>query len=167
MRDKRKIFFCLICLIIIVICERFLYIKAKKEDTEYKKVLKAKLSEVVEELELRNFTSKKNYKKGKLQYERNKAEYDYGFISLGYDIDGEINNIDITLEYSDNLYIDDIFYDAYYIFNLLGINIDNEYNFDTDLADNFSVSDEFILNNSKYNLSITKQDDNKIQFEIK
>lgn len=166
MRDKRKIFFCLICLIIIIVSERFLFIKAKKEDNEYKEMMKANLKTLQTELEIRNFKSSKDYTKGSLEYERNEDQYDYGYIEARYNIYGEITNLSVVLDYSADLYIDDIFYDAYHIFDLLGLGITNEYNLDTDLADNFLINDEFYLNNKRYNLSITKPEGKKIQFEI-
>ena len=167
MRDKRKLFFCLICMIITIICEIFLYINLKDDDIEYKKMMKEKLQGVADELKLRNFDSKIDYQKGKLEYERNKENFDYGYICVDYDIKGEIEDISIKLDYSDNLYTDDVFYDAYYIFNLLGINVQDENDFDTDLDKNFSENNTFVLNNNEYNLSIKKIDDKKIEFEIK
>lgn len=167
MKDRRKVFFCLICLIITIISEIFLYNQAKVNDSNYKKMMKDKLKNVTDELEVRSFERKKDYQKGCLEYERNKEGYDYGYININYNIDGDISDVSIKLEYSDNLYIDDIFYDSYYIFNLLGINIENEYNFDSDIGSDFSVEDEIYINDNKYIFSITKQDNNQIQFEIK
>ncbi len=167
MRDKRKVFFCLICIVITIVFEVFLYRDAKLFDVEYKKMMDSKLSNVVKELEERNFKSKNDYHQGALEYERNIEGWDYGYIFIQYDIWGNIEDISIKLEYSNNLYIDDIFYDSYYIFNLLGINILNEYNFDSDLANNFSMQDEIIVDNNKFNYSINRTNENKIQFEIK
>ncbi len=167
MRDRRKIIFCLVCILITIIFNIGLYKSAQKKDLEYKKMMEKKLAIPVSELEERQFESEIDYRNGKLEYERKKDGYEYGYICINYDINTNIDKLDIKLEYNDNLYIDDIFYDAFYIFNLLDLNIENKYNLDSDLADNFAFNNEIIVNNKIYNLGIRKTEDKKIVFEIK
>lgn len=180
MKDKRKIIFVVICLILIVLCEFFMFKNAKAEDEQYKKDMKIKLDPIAMELEARGFNKKDeeiSIENGILEYERNENSSDYGYLKISYDLDKEISDISIKLEYSNQNYSDDIFSDVYYIFNLVGLDLyEDEYidalNILTEetsaekLDEQISKS-EIYINDEIYTISlktITENNEEKIQF---
>lgn len=181
MKDKRKIIFCFICLIIIVVSEFFLFKKAKSEDKIYKENMKLKLEPIATELIARGFEEKSSLKKniienGILEYERNTE--DYACLEIHYDEFGKIENLKILLEYPENNYSDDIFSDVYYIFSIVGIDLYEEkyieaLNVLTDDTNNKKINSEIskndiVINENKYTFTLKSVKDNngieKIQF---
>lgn len=175
MKDKRKIVFVVICLIIIIASEYFMFKKAKVEDELYKNEIKEILEPVELELNARGFASNEdnNIEHGILEYERNNELYDYGYIKIGYDLEKQISDISIKLEYSNQNYSDDIFSDVYYIFNLVGVDLYEEEYIDAlniltegtkseQIDDKISKS-EIYINDEKYTVSLKKVKE-KIQF---
>ena len=167
MRDRRKIFFCLVVLVITIISEFFLFKDALKIDEQYKDVLKNKLLKYETQLNQREFLGYLDYRKGQIEFEKNKDRNDYGYIMIEYDLEGNISNLFVNLNYSNDMYIDDIFNDAYNIFSLIDVNIHNDFNFDSDFSKGFEVGDIFILNDEKYNLEISRKNDDIINFSIR
>lgn len=180
MKDKRKVIFILICLIITIICEIFMFRNAKKEDELYKIAMKDKLKPMALELEARGFEKKveeDNLENGILEYERNDISSDYGYLKIIYDINAEISDISIKLEYSSENYSDDIFSDVYYIFNLVGLDLyEEEYtdalnilldDSETEKIDDKIAKSEIYINDEVYMISlksIKENNEEKIQF---
>lgn len=179
MKDKRKIVFVVIWLIIIIVSEYFMFKKAKVEDELYKKEIKEILEPVELELNARGFVSDEdnNIEHGVLEYERNNEFYDYGYIKICYDLEKAISNISINLEYSKQNYSDDIFSDVYYIFNLVGLDLYEEEYIDalniltegtkSEQIDEKISKSEIYINDEKYTVSLKKvkeDDQEKIQF---
>ncbi|MBP3597437.1 MAG: hypothetical protein J6J60_08630 [Clostridia bacterium] len=175
MKDKRKIVFVVICLIIIIASEYFMFKKAKAEDELYKNEIKEILAPIELELNARGFASDEdnNIGHGILEYERNNEFYDYGYIKICYDLEKQISDISIKLEYSNQNYSDDIFSDVYYIFNLVGVDLYEEEYLDAlniltegtkseQIDDKISKS-EIYINDEKYTVSLKKVKE-KIQF---
>lgn len=180
MKDKRKVIFILICLIITIIIEIYMFQIAKKEDETYKNNIKTKLAPIALELEARGFKNKNEenvLENGILEYERNENSSDYGYLKISYDLDSKISDISIKLEYSDENYSDDIFSDVYYIFNLVGLDLyEEEYTNALNILLNDSKNkkldekiskSEIYINNQFYTISLNKirnNDEEKIQF---
>lgn len=179
MKDKRKIVFIIVCLVVIIISEYFMFKKAKVEDELYKKEIKEILEPIELELNARGFTSNEdnNIEHGILEYERNNEFYDYGHIKICYDLEKEISDIIIKLEYSNQNYSDDIFSDVYYIFNLVGLDLYEEEYIDalniltegtkSEKIDEKISKSEIYINDEKYTVSVKKvkeKEQEKIQF---
>lgn len=179
MKDKRKIVFIVICLISIIISEYFMFKKAKVEDELYKNEIKEILEPVETELIARGFISDEdnNIQHGVLEYERNNEFFDYGYIKIDYDLEKQISNISIKLEYSNKNYSDDIFSEVYYIFNLVGLDLYEEEYIDalniltegtkTEKIDEKISKSQIYINDKKYTVSVKKVKENeqeKIQF---
>lgn len=179
MKDKRKIIFVIICLIIIITSEYFMFKKAKAEDELYKKEMKEILEPIELELIARGFGSDEdnNIENGILEYQRNNEFYDHGYIYISYNLEKEISDISIKLEYSNQNYSDDIFSDVYYIFNLVGVDLYEEEYMDalniltegakSEQIDEKIAKSEIYINDEKYTVSVKKVKENeqeKIQF---
>lgn len=180
MKDKRKVGFILICLLITIICEIFMFRNAKKEDQKYKNTMDSKLKLVSLELEARGFDNKNeknSLRNGILEYERNEKGSDYGYLKILYDLDAEISDISIKLEYSSENYSEDIFSDVYYIFNLVGLDLYEEEYTDAlnillddssaDKIDEKIAKSEIYINDKIYTISLKSIKENgeeKIQF---
>lgn len=179
MKDKRKIIFFTICLIIIVVSEYFMFNKAKVEDELYKKEIKEILVPIELELNARGFISAEdnNIENGVLEYQRNNEFYDHGYIKISYNLEKEISDILIKLDYSNQNYSDDIFSDVYYIFNLVGLDLYEEEYIDalniltegtkSEQIDEKIAKSEIYINDKKYTVSVKKvkeKEQEKIQF---
>lgn len=183
MRDKRKIIFCFICLIIIIVSEFFLYKKAYKEDEKYKSDMKNFLQPIATELESRGFLKNNekdcNIENGCLSFERDLNNSDFGKLKIKYDINGKIKNVSICLDYSLENYSEDIFSDVYYLLSLVGIDLYEEQYIDAlnILIENPSKSSDIdqeikeskiFINSIEYTFSLKRIKDNngemKIQF---